>query len=98
MRMKSYVRNRARPEGSIAKGYIAEECITFCTRYFESVETSFNCTQRNDDNIPNREKYLLDSCGRVLGKVECIELDYKSLTQAHRYVLVNYDKIQPYRE
>ncbi|XP_050248759.1 uncharacterized protein LOC126696012 [Quercus robur] len=31
-RLKSYVRNRAAPEGSIAKGYIVEECLTFCSR------------------------------------------------------------------
>ena len=30
---KSYVRNRNRPEGSIAEGYLAEECVTFCSRF-----------------------------------------------------------------
>ncbi|KAH7835951.1 hypothetical protein Vadar_031397 [Vaccinium darrowii] len=32
MTLKSYVRNRARPEGSIAEGYFVEECMTFCSR------------------------------------------------------------------
>ncbi|KAH7842091.1 hypothetical protein Vadar_001397 [Vaccinium darrowii] len=41
-RLKSYVRNKAYPEASIAEGYMAEECLTFCSRYFESVETLFN--------------------------------------------------------
>ncbi|XP_050290515.1 uncharacterized protein LOC126728774 [Quercus robur] len=31
-RLKSYVRNRAALEGSIAEGYIVEECLTFCLR------------------------------------------------------------------
>ncbi|XP_075100759.1 uncharacterized protein LOC142176620 isoform X2 [Nicotiana tabacum] len=33
--LKSYVRNCACPEGSIAEAYIANECMTFCSRYLE---------------------------------------------------------------
>src|SRR6185503_4098874 len=33
--LKKYVRNRARPEGSIVKGYITEEVIEFCVDYVE---------------------------------------------------------------
>lgn len=51
MRLKSYVRNKAQPEGSIAEGYIKEECLNFCSRYFEGVETPFNRPLRNDDNV-----------------------------------------------
>ena len=98
MRLKSYVRSRARPEGSMAEGYVAEECITFCSRYFEGVQTPFNHGQQNDENILGKRKYLLNSSNRALGKVECVELDDKSLAQAHRYVLLNHEKIQPYRE
>ncbi|GMP78094.1 hypothetical protein CsSME_00034161 [Camellia sinensis var. sinensis] len=29
--LKKYVRNRTHPEGSIAEGYLAEECLTFCS-------------------------------------------------------------------
>ncbi|XP_074352365.1 uncharacterized protein LOC141691534 [Apium graveolens] len=32
-KLKSYVRNRSKPEGSIAEGYLAEECVTFCSRF-----------------------------------------------------------------
>ena len=31
------VRNRARPEGSIAEAYIANEALTFCSRYMEDL-------------------------------------------------------------
>ncbi|XP_050281315.1 uncharacterized protein LOC126722213 [Quercus robur] len=31
-RLKSYVRNKAVPEGFIAEGYIVEECLAFCSR------------------------------------------------------------------
>ncbi|XP_025662248.1 uncharacterized protein [Arachis hypogaea] len=39
--LKSYVRNKAAPEGCIAEGYIIEECLTFCSRYLEdgNIET-----------------------------------------------------------
>ena len=35
---KGYVRNRARPEGSIAEAYIATESLTFCSKYIETVD------------------------------------------------------------
>jgi ribonuclease HI len=31
--IKGYVRNRSRLDGSIAKGFLTEECISFCTNY-----------------------------------------------------------------
>lgn len=98
MRLKSYVRNKAQPEGSMAEGYVKDECLTFCSRYFEGVETPFNRPPRNDETIDGKEMYMLNSGGRKLGKVDILELDYKSLAQAHRYVLLNHSKIQPFRE
>ncbi|GKD26955.1 hypothetical protein Tco_1233169, partial [Tanacetum coccineum] len=42
-KLKNYVRNKAKPEGSIAEGYVAEEALTFCSRYLkDDVETRFN--------------------------------------------------------
>jgi hypothetical protein len=38
---KGYVRNKAYPEGSIAEGYILEECLTFCSRFLD-VDTKLN--------------------------------------------------------
>ncbi|XP_052107465.1 uncharacterized protein LOC127740505 [Arachis duranensis] len=54
--LKSYVRNRSRPEGSIAEGYLANECINFCSRYLhEDVQTRFNRVPRNnDDDVQTR--------------------------------------------
>ncbi|KAK2355206.1 hypothetical protein QL285_092635 [Trifolium repens] len=50
LKLKNYVRNRNYPEGSIAEGYIANECLTFCSRYLsDSVETKFNKPPRNLD-------------------------------------------------
>ena len=45
--LKSYVRNKSRPEDSIAEGYIAEKCTTFCSRYLHDVETKHDREERN---------------------------------------------------
>nr|GEY59288.1 hypothetical protein [Tanacetum cinerariifolium] len=91
MRLKSYFRNKPQPEGSMAEGYVKDECLTFCSRYVEGVETLFNRPPRNDKTIYEKEIYMLNSRGRKLGKVDILELDYTSLAQAHRYVLLNHD-------
>jgi len=50
-RLKSYVCNKAYPEGSIAEGYLAEEALTFCSRYLPTgVETRLNRECRNYDH------------------------------------------------
>ena len=36
--LKKYVRNRARPEGSIVKGYGNEEVIEFCIDYIPDLK------------------------------------------------------------
>lgn len=46
--LKGYVRNKACPEGSIAEGYISEECLTFCARFFEDVSTKVNRPERQE--------------------------------------------------
>jgi hypothetical protein len=40
--LKGYVRNRARSDGSIAKGFLFYECISFCQNYL----------QNEDEDIP----------------------------------------------
>ena len=35
---KGYVRNRARPEGSIAEAYITTEVLTFFSKYIETAD------------------------------------------------------------
>ncbi|XP_030934441.1 uncharacterized protein LOC115959910 isoform X3 [Quercus lobata] len=83
-RLKSYVKNRAAPEGSIAEGYIVEECLTFCSRYMEGVETIFNRPRR--------------AMEESTGVVSSVTLDNQEFTQAHRYVLFNSENIYQFRE
>ncbi|GKB96458.1 pyruvate kinase [Tanacetum coccineum] len=51
-KLKNYVQNKAKPKGSIAKGYIAEEALTFSSHYFWDVTTKFNRPDRNVDCPP----------------------------------------------
>ena len=71
--LKSYVCNKSRPEGSIAEGYIAEECATFCSRYLHDVETKHDCEERNyviENNITNGGGLTIFKCmGRTIGKL-----------------------------
>ena len=47
-KLKSFVRNRSRPEGSIAEGYLAEECLVFCSRYMnDGIKTRFSRYGKN---------------------------------------------------
>ena len=48
-KLKCYLRNKAQPEGSIAEGYVADECLTFCSQYQIGIKTIFNRHERNDD-------------------------------------------------
>ncbi|KAK5786082.1 hypothetical protein PVK06_040709 [Gossypium arboreum] len=96
-KLKSYCRNKRYPEGSIVEGYLAEEYMTFCSRYLEDVETRLNRPSRNaglnDHNLV--ETYLFQSYGKPIGKVEIAELDDISWIQAHRYVLFHHNSIEP---
>ena len=110
--LKSYVHNRAYPEASIAEGYLAQESLTFCSRYLSGVETVFTRPIRNDDEGRQNEteESSLFCPGRPLGKLDHrfsigkrnrssnYSLDDQSLAQAHRYVLFNVDAVTIFRE
>ncbi|XP_073117096.1 uncharacterized protein [Elaeis guineensis] len=97
--LKSYVRNKARPEGSIARGYLANECLTFCSRYLNSVETKFNRVPRNDDGAISYQGlsiFAKDGCAK--GAFKSYELNAQEFTQAQAYVLRNCEEVWPYIE
>ncbi|XP_071913572.1 uncharacterized protein [Coffea arabica] len=90
--LKNYVRSRSHPEGSIAEGYLAEECMAFCSMYLDNIESKLNRPPRNYE-----DEYLNRQIGRPLGKEEVIYLDDVSWVQAHRYVLGNLETVDPFR-
>ena len=86
--LKGYVRNRNQPEGCIAKCYIAEEGIEFCTKYLSNVEAiEIPCTSKIDQKVR----------ASIFGG-HTMKVDYNLWLQAHHYVLENTTIIQPYVE
>ncbi|XP_035547370.1 uncharacterized protein LOC118348907 [Juglans regia] len=84
-RFKQYVKNKARPEGSIAEAYIHVECLTFCSMYLDDIETRFNRPERNIDGL---EDDAIDGFGiftqkvRPLGVASPIQLDPRLFAEA----------------
>ena len=94
MTLKSYMRNRSHPEGSIAQGYLVEECMTFCSRYLHDVESKLHRPLKNCDVNDNPQILM----GQALGKGKGFVLDNTTWVHAHRYMLFNIAAVVPYRE
>ena len=97
--LKSYVQNKSRPEGCIAEGYIAEECLTFCSFFLaDYVETKLNRSYRNEDVAKSSSTGLdlLSMSTHPLGKGIPTKFSDKVLRKAHQYVLFNCDHVNPY--
>ncbi|XP_074294134.1 uncharacterized protein LOC141621874 [Silene latifolia] len=97
-KFKCYVRNRNRPEGSIAEGYIIEECMNFCSKYLSEIETKFNQNERNADKETDDYKGLaiFKPLGSLIGKAKTRSLTDIEVTQAHEYVLRNCEEAETY--
>ena len=97
--LKEYVRNRARPEGSIAEGYVVNEALTFCSKYLKGVETRFNRPERNLSLNEDSERInlpIFKLIGRPIGKVSTIILEEKQRRVAEWYILNNCEEVQPF--
>nr|KYP39706.1 hypothetical protein KK1_038992 [Cajanus cajan] len=99
-KLKSYVRNKAQPEGSIAEGYLAEEILTFCSRYLDGIETKFNRLGRVDDEpddiVPSSVSTLFPPIGKPVGGFTYFTLSPREKLQAHRHVLTNCTQVDPF--
>ena len=89
--LKGYVRQRAQPEGSMARGYIMEEALGFCTEYMQ------NCTMTSrrvwdDKEEPSMNDEVLQGKGRR--RILSPELQQ----WIHEFVLNNAEILQDYRE
>ena len=88
--LKKYVKNRARPEGSIAEAYIVNEALTFCSMYLTGVETRFNRLARNwvdDEERIVKKISVFDTRCRPIGKMTPVTLDIGLREKAEWYVL-----------
>ena len=98
-KLKSYVRNKAQPKGSIAEGYLAEESLTFCSRYLDRIETIFNRIRRVDDEpdtMASSVNGLFPLVGKPVGGFTYFSLSTKEKLQAHRHVLTNCAQVNPF--
>ncbi|KAD3067311.1 hypothetical protein E3N88_35191 [Mikania micrantha] len=97
-KLKAYVRNKARPEGSIAEGYVADEALTFCSMYLEGMQTKFNRLDRNADaDIPKRQLHVFSSQCRPISKKKIIGLCVDAKKALEWFVLNNCDEIQGHK-
>ena len=86
--LKSYVRNRAKPEGSIIEGYTTEEAIEFCVN---------NMSDADPIGVPaSRHEGRLSGVGTIGRKR--IRPDQASYAQAHYTVLQHMVEVGPYFE
>ncbi|XP_039776649.1 uncharacterized protein LOC120644152 isoform X2 [Panicum virgatum] len=95
--LKRYVRNRSRPEGSIAEAYIADECLTFCSKYMDDVETRFNREPRNK-GFSSEEAYGVDVFGHGVNFTSAPEYIYdeNGIDQMVWFVLNNCAQVEDY--
>ncbi|XP_044974271.1 uncharacterized protein LOC123442328, partial [Hordeum vulgare subsp. vulgare] len=87
--LKKYVRNRARPEGSIAKGYGNEEVIEFCVDFVPDLKPIGLPRSRHEGRLSGKG---------TIGRKSSICMDGHSLTEAHHNVLTNSSLVAPYFE
>nr|GFC58644.1 hypothetical protein [Tanacetum cinerariifolium] len=96
-KLKNYVRNKAKPKGSIAEGYVAEEALTFSSHYFRDVTTKFNRPDRNVDFTPPTCQFqVFRSICKSTGLRSVIHIDHQELKKVIWYVLHTSPEIDTY--
>jgi hypothetical protein len=86
--LKKYVRNHARPEGRISKGYGTEEVIEFCVEFLPDLKPIGVPESRYEGRLTGKG---------TLGRKAMVCMDGQSFTQAHYTVLHN-SIVAPYIE
>ena len=98
--LKRYVRNRARPEGSIAEAYIVDKCLTFCSKYMDDVETRFNHEPRNICSFSDDEAFGVNVFGHGVNFTSAPEhlYDENGFDKMVWFVLNNCSQVEKYVE
>ncbi|XP_047320954.1 uncharacterized protein LOC124925022 [Impatiens glandulifera] len=85
--LKSYVRNQSHPEASIVESYLTNECISLCSRYFDTSDCGLT------ENKTSLSIFL--SIEDLSGGVG-INLDRVDRKLARIYVLKNCEEVEPF--
>ena len=97
-KLKRYVSNRARPECSIAEAYIFKECLNNWPLYIDGIKTVHNRRERTEDfGEPSEGLIAFSQTTRPIGgRRNDGNLSRALLDTAHRYLLYNSPKLEPY--
>ncbi|KAL3633966.1 hypothetical protein CASFOL_022728 [Castilleja foliolosa] len=96
--LKQSVRNKARPEGSVAEAYIAKECLTFCSMYLKGIETRFNRDDRNNDIELEDSLPIFSQKCRPVGSTTYLNLSVEELKPLTWFVFRNCEEVEPFLE
>ncbi|PKU61615.1 hypothetical protein MA16_Dca027191 [Dendrobium catenatum] len=102
-KLKKYVKNKARPEGSICEAYLSQETTHFCSYYFEPhVRSTRTKMGRNMDFDVEEQSHATLTVFRRQGKPsgKCVEryLNDLEINTANLYVLLNCEEVEPILE
>ena len=92
--LKNLLRNRARPEGSIARVYIESEVLTFCSSYMDDVVDGL----LGFDGPTDGDTDVFMHGVRLIGRYQVQYIDDKTFKQLVWYVLSSSDEVEPYLE
>ncbi|KAA0053269.1 transposase [Cucumis melo var. makuwa] len=87
--LKSFVRNRNRPEGCIAEAQVCEEAVHFCSDFLYGLD------EIGLGSLNSREEKQTD---RPLSAGTYVRPDMQKLKQAHLHILQNTEEVHPYIE
>ncbi|KAL3644293.1 hypothetical protein CASFOL_012225 [Castilleja foliolosa] len=96
--LKQSVRNKARPEGSVAEAYIAKECLTFCSMYLKGIENRFNRDDRNNDIELEDSLPIFSQKCRPVGSTTYLNLSVEELKPLTWFVFQNCEEVEPFLE
>ena len=92
--LKNLLRNRARPEGSIASAYIECEVLTFCSSYMDD---DVNGLPEFDGPTDGDTDVFMHGV-HLIGRDQLQYVYDKTFKQLVWYVLSSSDKVKPYLE
>lgn len=77
-----YVRDKARPEASMAQGYAVDEALGFCTEYFEMYP-------HHSRRMWDSEEELRDSGELLEGAHQRLTLSQSEVEEIHEHVITH---------
>ena len=98
--LKNLLRNRARPEGSIAEAYLESETLAFWERFMDDVKTRYNQDDNmSHDGLADGDTSVFMHGVKPIGRIRVKDIADKAQINALSWcVLNNYDEVGPYVE